>query len=59
MKEIKNTKQHESSLLRIEELLLLVDNNSPSTNADFIELDKLSDLVCDYETVNFPIAKLS
>jgi len=59
MKEIKNTRQYERALNRIEELLLLVDNNTPSSNADFMELDKLSDLVSDYEMVNFPVAKPS
>jgi len=57
MKEIKNTKQYESALQRIEELLLLVDNNTLSSKADFIELDQLSDLVSDYEVLNFPVDK--
>lgn len=34
---------------RVEELLLLVDNDTPPNTKDFIELDLLSDLMADYE----------
>ena len=48
---------YKKHLLRIEELLKIVDNNTATDNAYFIELDKLSDLVADYEEAVFPMAK--
>ena len=52
-----NEKTYKKSLLRIEELLQLVDNNTPVDNPDFIELDNISDSVADYEEAIYPIAK--
>ena len=46
-------------LFRIEELLEIVGNHTPVDNADFIELDKLSDIVADYEEKHFPVTKPS
>ena len=40
---------------RIEVLLRLVNNETPTTDVHFIELDVLSDLVADYEEATFPI----
>ena len=40
---------------RIEELLLLVDDNTPKEDANLQELVALSDLVENYETVYYPI----
>ena len=55
MKSIKNKVEYNAICERIEELLKIVDNNTSSTNKDFIELDIISDLVADYEEEHFPI----
>lgn len=49
MRTIETKKEYEAITKRIEELLILVDNSTPTTDKDFIELDLLSDLVADYE----------
>ena len=49
MKQITNKSDYEKVNLRIEELLKIVDNDTPKSDSNFIELDKLSDLVADYE----------
>lgn len=49
----KTYKQH---LLRIEELLCIVGNNTSSNDPDFIELNTISDLVAEYEEKHFPVA---
>ena len=41
---------------RIEELLGIVDNTTAIDDPHFIELDLLSDLVADYESVHAPLA---
>lgn len=50
---------YKKHLLRIDELLKLVDNTTSTTNPDFIELNKLSDLIADYEDANYPMAQPS
>ena len=52
-------KTYQKHLLRIEELLKVIDNTTPIDNVDFIELDSISDLVADYEEVVYPISKPS
>ncbi|MDR1554368.1 MAG: helix-turn-helix domain-containing protein [Prevotellaceae bacterium] len=52
---IKNEKQYKAACERIEELLKVVSNDTPTDNKDFIELELLSDLVADYEEVNYPV----
>lgn len=52
---IKSEQQYKAACERIEELLKVVGNNTPSDNKDFIELDLLSDLVADYEQVHYPV----
>jgi HTH-type transcriptional regulator/antitoxin HigA len=52
---IKTKKQYEAICERIEELLKIVDNDTPPDNRNFIELDLLSDLVADYEEAHYPI----
>ncbi|MCL2727455.1 MAG: helix-turn-helix domain-containing protein [Bacteroidales bacterium] len=51
--------QYNAACERIEELLQVVGNETPSTDRKFIELDLLSDLVADYEKEHYPIGKLS
>lgn len=48
-------KEYESYLVRINELLDAVGNDTPPTDPAFIELDELSDLVADYEEAHLPV----
>lgn len=54
---IKTEKEYKAICSRIEELLCVVDNDTPATDKNFIELDLLSDLVADYEEVREPLQK--
>jgi len=49
--------QYEFALVRIEELLPLVDDNTPANDRNAIELTMMSDVVIDYEKEHFPIGK--
>ena len=49
--------QYEFALARIEELLPMVDDNTPANDRNAIELTMMSDVVIDYEKEHFPIAK--
>ncbi len=49
--------EYNEAINRIEELLIKVGNNTPSRDPKFIELAKLSDLVAEYEEINFPVPK--
>ncbi len=53
---IKTEQQYEAALQRIDELLLLVNDQTPTSDKNFIELDLLSGLVEAYEEVHYPIA---
>jgi len=46
---------YKATMERIEELLPLVDDNTPSDNKNLIELELLSNLVADYEDEHYPI----
>ncbi|MDR2622177.1 MAG: helix-turn-helix domain-containing protein [Dysgonamonadaceae bacterium] len=52
---IKNEKQYNAACARIEELLTVVGNETPTDDKNFIELDLLSDLVADYEEAKYPV----
>ena len=54
---IKTEKQYNATCQRIEELLKIVGNDTPSDDKNFIELDLLSDLVVDYEETHYPVAE--
>ena len=49
--------QYDFALTRIEELLPLVDDNTPANDRNAIELTVMSDIVIDYEKEHYPIAK--
>ena len=51
--------QYEFALARIEELLPLVDDNTPSNDRNAVELRRMSDAVIEYEKEHFPIGKPS
>ena len=47
MTEIINEQQYEVAMQRIEELLPLVDDKTPTNDRNYIELDMISNLVSD------------
>ena len=49
--------QYEFALQRIEELLPLVDDNTPANSRDAVELTMVSAVVMDYEKEHYPIGK--
>lgn len=59
MTELMNEQQYEVAMHRIEELLPLVDDNTATSDRNYIELEMLSDLVAEYEEVYYPISKPS
>lgn len=55
MKKIENEKQYEWAVARVEELLLLVHDDTPEDDPLMIELKRLGDMVADYEEIHYPI----
>ncbi len=55
MTKIENEAQYEWAMQRIEELLPLVDEKTPITDPNSIELGLLSNLAADYEDEHFPM----
>lgn len=51
--------QYEFALERIEELLPLVNEDTPSNDKNSVELTLVSDIVIAYETEHYPIGKPS
>ena len=49
--------QYEYALARIEELLPMVDDNTPTNDRNAVELSVMSDIVIAYEKEYFPIGK--
>ena len=49
--------QYEFALARIEELLPLVDDNTPANDRNAVELTMMSDVVIDYEKEHYPVSK--
>lgn len=58
MTKIETNEQYEWALARVEELLPLVDDNTPRNDPNSIELERLSNLVADYSDENFAIDKM-
>ncbi|MDO5106037.1 type II toxin-antitoxin system HigA family antitoxin [Capnocytophaga sp.] len=52
---IQNEHQYNAIMKRIDELLELVDDNTPTTDKNYIELDILSEMVEKYEEIHYPI----
>ncbi|WP_321437265.1 helix-turn-helix domain-containing protein [uncultured Bacteroides sp.] len=50
---------YKATMERIEELLPLVDDNTPLDDKNLIELELLSNLVADYDDEHYPIKKPS
>lgn len=55
MAKIKDKATYEAAMAKIEELLPLVDDNTPKSDKNLIELDLLSELVSEYEDEHYPI----
>lgn len=55
MTRIENENQYNWAVERVEQLLPMVDDNTPETDSGFIELKLLSNLVADYSEENFAI----
>lgn len=47
--------QYEFALIRIEELLPLVNDNTPANDKNAVELSAISDIVIAYEKEHYPI----
>ena len=56
MVQIKSEKQYKAACERINELLKVVNNDTPADDKNMLELDLVSDLVADYEEEHYPIA---
>jgi len=52
-------KQYEFALNRVEELLPLVNDNTPTNDKSAIELTVMSDIIIEYENEHYPIGKLA
>lgn len=59
MATIKNEATYRVALKRIEELLPLVNDNTPTDDKNYLELDMISDMVAEYEDIHYPIGKPS
>lgn len=57
MTRIENERQYEAAMQRIDELLKIVEENTPEDDKNSIELVLLSNLVADYEDIHFPVSK--
>ena len=55
MTKIQNETAYKATMERIEELLPLVDDDTPLSDKNLIELDLLSGLVAEYEDVHYTI----
>ena len=55
MTRIESEKQYQAAIARIEELLLLVTEDTPEDDIHSVELVLLSNLVADYDDAHFPI----
>lgn len=59
MTRIENETQYSAVMERVEELLQIVGEETPSDDRNSVELVLLSNLVADYEDVHYPIKKPS
>ncbi|MCL2327758.1 MAG: helix-turn-helix domain-containing protein [Bacteroidetes bacterium] len=59
MAKINDEKQYQVILKRVEELMDMVHEETPSNDPNFVELDVLADLVEEYEMEHYPVGKPS
>lgn len=57
MTKIKDEKQYQAILKRVEQLMDIVQEDTPSTDPDFVELDLLADLAEEYEIAHYPVGQ--
>jgi len=57
MKRTLKTSEYEAIMIRVNELMEIVDDNTPQTDKNYVELDFLTDLVVDYEKEHYNIGK--
>jgi len=57
MAQIKSEAAYRAAMKRIEELLPLVNDNTPEDDPNYLELDMISDMVEEYEDIHYPIGK--
>ncbi|MBQ6080905.1 MAG: helix-turn-helix domain-containing protein [Bacteroidales bacterium] len=57
MTRIESETQYNSAMQRINELLDVVNDNTPEDDVRSVELVLLSNLVADYEDIHYPISK--
>ena len=57
MKSIVNKLEYEAIMARVNELVEIVDDNTPCTDKNYVELDILTDLVVAYEKEHYSIGK--
>ena len=59
MAQIKSEAAYRAALKRIDELLPLVNDETPTDDKNYLELDMISDMVAEYEEIHYPISKPS
>lgn len=59
MAQIKSEKEYRKLMQRIDELIEVVDDDTPKDDINYIELNLISDLVEEYEDIHYPIGKPS
>ena len=57
MAQIKSEVAYRAAMKRIEELLPLVNDNTPEDDPNYLELDMISDMVEEYEDIHYPISR--
>ena len=55
MKAIETEAQYQRALKKIDALLVSIGDNYSYDNPKFVEMDRLSDLIADYEDAHYPI----
>ena len=55
LKKINNKEEYDWAVQRVEELLPLVDDGTPTSDKNSIELERLSNMVADYSDMHFSI----
>ena len=56
---ISNETEYKAIMARVDELVEIVDDNTPPTDKNYVELDFLADLIVTYEKEHYSIGKFS
>lgn len=57
MAQLKSEEAYQATMRRIEELDNIVDDNTPTNDPNYLELDMLIDLVEEYENIHYPMGR--